>query len=373
MVIGEMVLDSVDQTRGTIQAVTRFLHDHPELAHEEYECFAYLSECLERAGFAVERGVLNLPTAFTARFKGGRPGKTVGVVLEYDAVAMFRPTGLIEAAHGCGHGPMSGGVIGAAIALSALGARLPGSLVVVGCPADEVHSPGTVAGGGGKAITARHGLWDSLDAALYVHPEDESAVYRESFFMARHRAVVSGARSWEDASTAAPFAAAPKLIEVASLGPDGIQLEQLRIEGGVRGGSELYLRADFIIRGRTETNISDAAQFLRNAVPGADWTTVSSVESIRASPMVISAAHRAFATLGIEFNDDPAFLPAMTDFGNIARRVPAGLIGIGRKGGWPFHTDEAAALFTSSAGDDLAFEIARVLALTTLELTGSEG
>jgi hypothetical protein len=38
-------------------------------------------------------------------------------------------------------------------------------------------------------------------------------------------------------------------------------------------------------------------------------------------------------------------LPFGTDFGNVSQRVPAALIGIGRPGGWAFHTDGGAEQF----------------------------
>jgi len=49
--------------------------------------------------------------------------------------------------------------------LAPLREQLAGELVVVGCPADEIHAPGTVERGGGKWLTAAAGVWDDFDAA----------------------------------------------------------------------------------------------------------------------------------------------------------------------------------------------------------------
>jgi metal-dependent amidase/aminoacylase/carboxypeptidase family protein len=49
--------------------------------------------------------------------------------------------------------------------------ELSGSVVVMGCPADEIHAPGTVLHGSGKALSAAAGAWDDVDAALNAHPE----------------------------------------------------------------------------------------------------------------------------------------------------------------------------------------------------------
>ena len=65
--------------------------------------------------------------------------------------------------------------------------------------------------------------------------------------------------------------------------------------------------------------------------------------------------------------DEPAPLPFGTDFGNVSQRVPAALVGIGRPGGWAFHTDEGAAQFAVD-GIDAALTMAKVLALAVIRL-----
>jgi metal-dependent amidase/aminoacylase/carboxypeptidase family protein len=89
---------------------------------------------------------------------------------------------------------------------------------------------------------------------------------------------------------------------------------------------------------------------------------------VRPDPGVTSAVAAAFAAAGRSFVPDPPPLPFATDFGNISRRVPAALIGIGRPEGWKFHTDEGAAEFASEAGLDAAMTIARVLSLSAVRL-----
>ena len=71
--------------------------------------------------------------------------------------------------------------------------------------------------------------------------------------------------------------------------------------------------------------------------------------------------------IGGHFVDDPGQLPFGTDFGNVSQRVPAALIGIGRPGGWAFHTDEGAKQFEQD-GEEAALSIAQVLALASARL-----
>jgi metal-dependent amidase/aminoacylase/carboxypeptidase family protein len=83
---------------------------------------------------------------------------------------------------------------------------------------------------------------------------------------------------------------------------------------------------------------------------------------------VRAAVARAFAAAGREFVPNPPPLPFATDFGDVSRRVPSALIGIGNPGGWAFHTDEGARQFASPAGTAAAMATASVLALSVLEL-----
>ena len=95
----ERVLAAVESRRAEALATLRFVHEHPELGHEEHECSRYLVETLDRGGLEVARGIAGMPTAFSATLVGGRPGRSVGLVALYDAVPVFRPGGEVEPVH----------------------------------------------------------------------------------------------------------------------------------------------------------------------------------------------------------------------------------------------------------------------------------
>ena len=84
--------------------------------------------------------------------------------------------------------------MGAIAGLAADRAAPQGSVVIMGCPADEIHAPNTVARGGGKAISARAGAWAGIDAALYSHPEFLDTAWKESAWMRRDTAPGHGCR-----------------------------------------------------------------------------------------------------------------------------------------------------------------------------------
>ncbi|MEU9799619.1 amidohydrolase [Streptomyces sp. NPDC051000] len=128
------------------------LHADPELAYEERHAARLLAGELRDAGFAVEQGVAGLDTAFVAR--AGRGGRTVALLMEYDALP-----GL---GHACGHNLIAAAGLGAALAVHSVLGATGGTVLAVGAPAEER--------GGGKVALAEAGVFDGVDAALMFHP-----------------------------------------------------------------------------------------------------------------------------------------------------------------------------------------------------------
>jgi metal-dependent amidase/aminoacylase/carboxypeptidase family protein len=363
------VIAAVASQRATIADTVAFVHAHRELAHEEHRCAAHLVARLRGAGLRVEDGVAGLDTAFRAALTGTHPGRRVGLVALYDAVAAVREDGSLEAVHSCGHGPIAGAVVGAALALAPLRKRLAGELVVIGCPADEIHAPGTAERGGGKSLTAIAGVWDDVDAALYVHPEFIDTVWQASLWMRRDTFVVAATRSLRDDIPQPPLEAIEALLRAAAeFGRAELMIERLALDGDVEEGTGLVLTGAILCFADDEAGVERTALAVRAALPGADWRTGRPVPGIRPDAAVTAAVADAFAAAGRGFERDPPPLPFATDFGSISRLVPAALIGVGRPAGWAFHTDEGAAQFASAAGTEIAADMALVLALATVRL-----
>ena len=123
--------DAVDAQRDRILDVTRFVNRHPELAHEEFECSRHIAGALATA-LDVETTLTGMATGFRATLAGASPGLTVALVAVYDAVGMPDGDGTLRAVHSCGHGPVSGAVVGAALALASLRESFAGTLAVRG-------------------------------------------------------------------------------------------------------------------------------------------------------------------------------------------------------------------------------------------------
>jgi metal-dependent amidase/aminoacylase/carboxypeptidase family protein len=374
MIDDAAVIAAVDGNAELVRSVIDFVHAHPELGHEEHRCAAYLSVTLTRAGLDVDLGAGGMETAFRAVLEGSRPGRTVGIVALYDAVPAVAEDGSIRPTHSCGHGPIAGSVVAAAAALAELRSRLAGSIVVIGCPSDEIHAPGTIASAGGKLLSLEAGLWDDVDAALYCHPEFLDTVNLRSLWMRRDRLVVTGTRSLRVDAAQEPLAVLRALLAATeSLPPGKLMLEHVTLDGDVEEGTGLYLEATVLLFAENAEELAGLTGAVRHAVPSGGWSEGKTVQGMKPDPGVTAAVAEAFLAAGrTGFVPDPPPLPFATDFGNISHAVPAALIGVGREGGWAFHTDEGAAQFAAEDGVEAALTIARVLALSAVRLSAPD-
>src|ERR1051326_6636495 len=144
----ERVLSPAD----SLVKLSRKIHAHPELGFEEVQASGWLAGSLERAGFAVELGFCDLPTAFAARAGSGPLHLTV--CAEYDA--------LPEIGHACGHNLIAAMSTGAALAVRELVDELGIAVTVLGTPAEEL--------GNGKALLLERGAFRGAHAEFMAHP-----------------------------------------------------------------------------------------------------------------------------------------------------------------------------------------------------------
>ena len=198
------------------------LHRDPELAFAEHRAAALLTGELEEHGFAVERGVAGLPTAFTATAGDGN-GPRVALLLEYDA--------LPELGHACGHNLIAAAGLGAALALRRALPRTDGTVLVVGTPAEE--------GGGGKVIEAEAGVFDGVDAALMFHPGVHSWSWAPLTAQVQERVVFHGRAAHPTGSPTEGVDALAALIQLfntlAVVGrrlPPGSHIQGIITDGG---------------------------------------------------------------------------------------------------------------------------------------------
>src|SRR3954452_1265109 len=167
---------AVEELTPQLLASSHDIHANPELAFREHRACARLADELEEGGFTVERGAGGVPTAFKASFSGGQPGPTLAILAEYDALPGI--------GHACGHNVIASSALGAGLALAKASVPFPGTVMVVGTPAEE--------GGGGKILLAEAGIFKDVDIAYMLHPSQTNMVKRGSLANSRVEIIFHG-------------------------------------------------------------------------------------------------------------------------------------------------------------------------------------
>jgi aminobenzoyl-glutamate utilization protein B len=166
----------VDRHSAEYAQVSKAIWEYAELGYHEEKSSALLQRDLKEAGFRVEAGVADEPTAFIATYGQGSP--IIGVLGEFDALPGLsqaavpdrNPLAAAAPGHGCGHNLLGSGAALAAVALKEYmeKIRVAGTLRYYGTPAEE--------GGDGKVYMVRAGLFRDVDVVLHWHPADRNAV-----------------------------------------------------------------------------------------------------------------------------------------------------------------------------------------------------
>lgn len=146
--------ERLNQARASLLALSHRIHAHPELGFEEEQACGWLAAMLDEAGFAVQTGICELPTAFIAR--AGSGPLNIGIMAEYDS--------LPGVGHACGHNLIAAMAAGAAMALAKVADDVGLTVSVIGTPAEEVGNAS------GKILLLERGAYAGVHAAMMVHP-----------------------------------------------------------------------------------------------------------------------------------------------------------------------------------------------------------
>ena len=162
--------DYVERNAKAVACLNDNIFHFAELGMQEFETAKLMTELLENAGFAVERGISGFPTGFCATFGSGHP--VIAIHTEYDsnpdnsqASGIAEQTPIVDGAPGHCEGHNVNGAVLVASALAAKAAMvkfgLKGTLKVFGAPAEEqlVSRPYFV----------RDGWFDDVDVAFHNH------------------------------------------------------------------------------------------------------------------------------------------------------------------------------------------------------------
>jgi hippurate hydrolase len=118
----EAIKATADDVYPEVVSLRRTLHRHPELSGEEHETARRVAEVLRDRGLSVRTGVGD--TGVLGTLDGGRPGPTLLLRADMDALPIQEETGLDYASetdgvmHACGHDAHTASLLGAAMILA---------------------------------------------------------------------------------------------------------------------------------------------------------------------------------------------------------------------------------------------------------------
>ncbi len=378
----QAAISALEAARPDLIALSKFIHDNPEIALEEIRASAACSELLERHGFEVRRGVAGLPTAFSATF--GEGGPRIAFLSEYDALPGI--------GHGCGHNLIAIAGIGAGIGLSAslqhLGGR--GRVEVYGTPAEEAV--------GGKVIMANAGVFDGIDAALGAHPGTSEAVCPtvegsgQSLACVLMRIGFHGKAAHAAADPHLGINALNGVIELFN-GINALRQhipQDARIHGIITHGGDVpnvvpkFAECELFVRASTLAGMNRLVESVRRIAEGAALMTGATVavEMPEAPNSDMITNYTLARRLSQHLEDAGMRLPAAkpepgtgsTDWGNVSYIVPSVETSypiLDRVCTW--HSQEVVDASDSELGYDNTMVVARAMALVGVDLIVDEG
>lgn len=174
----------VDELSASIEpkviAWRRDIHEHPELSNRETRTAKLVAEQLKRMGLEVQTGIAH--TGVVGFLKGGRPGPTVAIRADMDALPVTEKTDVtfkshatatyrgetVGVMHACGHDSHTAMLMGIAQIFAGVRASLPGNILFIFQPAEEGAPVGEE---GGAELMLKEGLFDQYhpDVVFGMH------------------------------------------------------------------------------------------------------------------------------------------------------------------------------------------------------------
>jgi amidohydrolase len=177
----------------------RDFHANPELGFAEHRTAAAVAAHLRSLGLEVHEGVGK--TGVVGVLRGARPGKTVALRADMDALPVQEATGLpfastatgtymgntVPVAHACGHDAHIAMLMGAAEVLAGMKDQIAGTIVFIFQAAEEGAPPGEPLGG--AALMVQEGVLERFGVeaifGLHVVPGEPGSIWwRPQGFMA---------------------------------------------------------------------------------------------------------------------------------------------------------------------------------------------
>jgi len=162
----QVIYNDLEDSYDEMQEIRRYLHMHPEVSFHEYETAAYIQNFYKELDIPFESNVGG--NGVVARLTGGKPGKTVALRADFDALAIqdekdvsYKST-VAGVSHACGHDGHTATLLLLAKILCKHRLELPGTYIFIHQFAEEV------APGGAKPMIEA-GCLNGVDAIFGTH------------------------------------------------------------------------------------------------------------------------------------------------------------------------------------------------------------
>lgn len=351
------------------------IHAHPELGYEEEQACAWLSESLHDAGFSVETGICDLPTAFVAR--AGNGPLHLAICCEYDALPGI--------GHACGHNVIAAISLGAGMAAARIADDAGLTISVIGTPAEERGDAG------GKILLLERGAFEGVHAAMMVHPSPKDSAMPRIIAASMFDVFYTGKESHASAHPELGINAADALTVAQTA--IGLLRQHIRstdrIHGIITKGGEApnvipaHTSAKYIVRGRTLAELEELRPRVLYCFEAGAHATGATLEITGGDKPYAEMEHdvdmaaiyrRNAEALGRTF-PDPASeqTSGSTDMGNISLAIPSihPMIGIDCLPAVN-HQPEFTAHCITSAADKAVYDGALAMAWTAVDIAGNE-
>jgi amidohydrolase len=375
----EQAVARVDVLREEILEVSREIWANPELGLQERRASALIQKKLARHGVKSRPGIAGMETAFRADVGAGKP--VICLMAEYDA--------LPGVGHGCGHNIIAAAALGATLALASLGDGLPGSVRLLGTPAEE----SAVENAGGKVPILREGHLKDVDAAIMIHPGSRTMAAVQPSLAARALKVEFHGKAAHAAS--APHLGINALDSVIQTFNGISALRQqvqpdARIHGVITHGGDspnvipAYAAARIRVRAKKASYLKELYGRVLACAEGAAKATGARLEwredvypyhNTVPNLTIAEVLTDNLRALGVAIDEaEPDAGSGSTDFGNVSQAVPACYVylAIARKG-TPGHSEEMCQAAVSPAGLEACIIGAKLLATTAIDLITDAG
>ncbi|MED4889347.1 M20 family metallopeptidase [Lysinibacillus fusiformis] len=162
----EKLFTLIDENYEEMVGIRRHLHEYPELSFEEVETPAYIAAYHKELGHEVREGLGG--RGVVAVLRGAKPGKTVALRADFDALAIQEENDIPYKSkvagkmHACGHDGHTATLLGLAKALNKMKSEITGNIIFIHQHAEEV------APGGAKPMI-EDGCLDGVDVIFGTH------------------------------------------------------------------------------------------------------------------------------------------------------------------------------------------------------------